>query len=131
MLRLVIAVAALSGCTSLRVAPPPLTGSWGGMHVGLSLDAAGGRLDYDCAAGAITGPVLVDPAGRFRATGTHTPGTGGPVRQGEVPPAFPATYRGQVRGDAMTLTISVASRGLAIGPYQLRRGAEPRLLRCL
>lgn len=131
MLRLVIAVAALSGCTSLQVAPPPLIGSWGGMHVGLTLEAVGGRLDYDCAAGTITGPILVDSVGRFRAVGTHTPGIGGPVRQGDVPPAFPAIYHGRVRGDAMTLAISVPSRGFVIGPYELRRGADPRLLRCL
>ena len=131
MFRLVIAAAALSGCTSLQVAPRPLTGSWGGMHVGLALDAAAGQLDYDCAAGTIAGPVMVDSAGRFRATGTHTPGIGGPVRQGHVPLAFSATYQGKISGDAMTLTISVPSRGFLIGPYELRRGADPKLMRCL
>ena len=131
MFRLVIAVAALSGCTSLQVAPQPLTGSWGGTHIGLTLDAAGGQLDYDCAAGTIAGPVMVDAAGRFHATGTHTPGTGGPAHQGYVPPAYPASYQGNVRGDEMTIRISVPARGFVIGPYQLRRGADPNLLRCL
>ncbi|MEO6112856.1 MAG: hypothetical protein ABIP07_00195 [Sphingomicrobium sp.] len=130
-LTFVAACVAISGCATPQVASQPLTGSWGGTHVGLTLDAVGGQLDYDCAAGTIVGPVKVDDAGLFRATGTHTPGTGGPVQQGHVPPAFPATYQGKVRGDAMTLSISVPSRGFVIGPYELRRGVDPRLMRCL
>ena len=131
MFRFVVAVAALSGCTSLRLAPEPLTGSWGGAHVGLTLDAAGGQLDYDCAAGTIAGSVMVDNTGQFSVTGTHTPGIGGPARQGHVPPVFLATYQGRVRGDAMMLSISVPARDFMIGPYQLRRGADPNLVRCL
>ena len=131
MFRLAIAAAALASCATPQVAPQPLTGHWGGVHVGLTLDAAGGQLDYDCAAGTIVGPVMVDSAGRFRATGTHTPGTGGPVRQDHVPPAYPAIYHGNVRGDMMTLTTSVPSRDFVIGPYALRRGVDPKLMRCL
>ncbi len=132
MLRIVIAAAAaLSGCATPQVVARSLSGSWGGTHVGLTLDAAAGRLDYDCAAGTILGPVMVNAAGQFRATGTHTPGTGGPVRQDHVPPAYPAIYQGSVRGDRMMLSVSVPSRGFVIGPYGLRRGAAPNLMRCL
>lgn len=131
MFRIAIVAAALTGCATPQAASQPLAGGWGGTHVGLTLDAAGGRLDYDCAAGTIVGPVMLDAAGRFRATGTHTPGTGGPVQQGQVLPAYPASYQGQVRRDRMTLSISVPSRGFVIGPYELRRGADPVLMRCL
>jgi hypothetical protein len=31
----------------------------------------------------------------------------------------------------MTLRVDVPDRGIAIGPYRLRRGAEPMLMRCL
>ena len=113
-------------------APPsgPLTGQWGGQHVGLQLGPAGGTLDYDCAAGTI-GPVAPGPDGRFAASGRHTPGMGGPERVGEVRPSYPAGYSGSVSGDVMNLRIEVPSQAIVIGPYTLRRGAEPVLMRCL
>ena len=123
--------AGLAGCATPSAMAGPITGQWGGQHVGLELGAAGGRLDYDCAAGTIDGPALRDAGGRFSAAGTHTPGTGGPVQVGVVPPSYPARYSGRVAGDIMTLTVDVAGIGVRIGPYSLRRGAEPVLMRCL
>lgn len=120
----------VAGCATMAPAGP-VTGSWGGQHVGLVLDATGGTLDYDCAAGRIDGPVATGPDGRFVARGTHTPGTGGPEREGEVRPSYPANYSGSVRGDRMVLRVYVPARGFVIGPYELRRGADPILMRCL
>ena len=132
MIRISLALAALlAGCATTKPAVQSLTGSWGGTHVGLVLDAAGGRLEYDCAAGTIDGPVIVDGQGEFHEKGTHTPGAGGPVRQDQVSPAYPALYHGSVRGDRMTLRVMVPSRGTVIGPHELRLGAEPVLMRCL
>ncbi len=126
-----IAVAAVMASCATPAAPPnELSGRWGGEHVGLSFDGASGRLDYDCAAGTIDGPLVPRADGSFVATGTHTPGHGGPDRVGEVDPSFPARYSGHVRGNVMRITVRVAN-GVLIGPYTLRRGAEPMLLRCL
>lgn len=123
---------ALAGCVS-AVPAGPLIGSWGGRHVGLELDSAGGRLDYDCAAGTIYGPVVPGADGSFRAAGTHVPGTGGPERVGEVRPSYPATYSGRLAGETMTLLVEYrsAQEPVRMGPFTLRRGAEPMLLRCL
>jgi len=123
-------VLALAGCAT---APPPGPpgGSWGGRGVALTLDARQGRLEYDCAAGTIDGPLLPDALGRFIATGTHTPGLGGPERIDRPPASFPARYTGTVRGDAMRLEVDVPARDLHLGPFTLRRGAEAVLLRCL
>ncbi len=121
---------ALASCATPAAPPPALSGRWGGDHIGLSFDAAGGRIDYDCATGFIAGPVEPDTAGRFVATGSHTPGHGGPDRIGQVDPSFPARYTGQMRGDVLTLTVRVEN-GVVIGPATLRRGAEPMLTRCL
>ena len=130
LLLLIPFLAAGAGCTS--IAPiGPLTGAWGGMHVGLQLSSEGGELEYDCAAGRISHPVIPGADGRFAATGTHTPGTGGPERVGEVRPSWPAHYSGSVRGDEMTLRVDVPGRAIVIGPHRLRRGARPILLRCL
>jgi hypothetical protein len=121
----------VAACQSVAATSAPLTGSWGGRHVGLKLEAEGGRLDYDCAAGTIDEPLRLEHGDRFRAGGTHSPGQGGPDRIGYEPPRLPATYEGQVRGDRMTLHVRVPSTGVELGPFTLRRGAEPILLRCL
>jgi hypothetical protein len=120
----------LAACATVAPAGP-VTGSWGGRHVGMVLTTEGGTLDYDCAAGRINGPVMVGPDGRFAAPGIHTPGMGGPEQQGEVRPSYPAHYSGSVRGDRMILRVDVPARGIVIGPYELRRGADPILMRCL
>jgi hypothetical protein len=122
---------AIASCAPVASMPSAsLTGQWGGEHAGLMLGSSGGALEYDCAAGTI-GPVRAGADGRFVAAGTHTPNTGGPERVGEVRPSYPARYRGSVSGDWMTLRADVPDRGIAIGPYRLRRGAEPMLMRCL
>lgn len=119
----------LAGCAVAPAAPVEVTGDWGGAHVGLHLTAAGGTLDYDCASGTI-GPVLPAPDGRFVAQGTHTPGHGGPERQGEILPVHAASYAGTVRGDRMTLQGRL-DNGVELGPFTLARGAEPGIFRCL
>ena len=121
--------AAAAACATIAPARPP-TGQWGGEHVGLMLTLSGGTLDYDCAAGRIDGPLTIQPDGRFKATGSHTPGTGGPEQVGAVRPSYPAQYFGTLRGDRMTLSGRVAN-GMLLGPFELRRGAQPNLLRCL
>jgi len=123
--------ALLAGCKSTEPEVQSVTGNWGGTHVGLVLDAAGGRLDYNCAAGTIDGPVILDSQGEFHEKGTHTPGTGGPVQQDQVPPTFPALYHGSVKGERMTLRVIVPSNGTVIGPLELMLGATPVLMRCL
>ena len=125
---LLLALAA-AGCASVPPAGVPVTGQWGGPHIGLTLDETGGRIDYDCAGGTI-GPVVPAGDGSFTAAGTHTPGHGGPARQGEVPAVHAATFSGTVSGDRMTLQGRVAT-GVTLGPFTLRRGAEPGIFRCL
>lgn len=105
-----------------------LVGGWGGQHVGLELTAAGGTLDYDCAAGTIDEPVRVDASGRFTARGTHTPSMGGPERIDVPRPRVPAQYSGRLEGARLTLSVRVPDE---LGPFTLTRGVEPMLMRCL
>ncbi len=121
----------LCACATPSAPARPIVGQWGGQHVGLVLTETGGQLDYDCAAGSIDGPLVGDSSGRFTAAGTHTPGTGGPAQVGVIPPSYPPRYTRSIRGDTMILTVDVAAIGARIGPYPLRRGAEPVLMRCL
>ena len=97
----------------------------------LALRNGGGDLEYDCAAGRIEGPLLTDRTGRFTANGYHSPGQGGPERQGYEPPRLAAVYTGRVQGEVMTLTVSVPSTGGQIGPLTLRHNAQPMIMRCL
>ena len=130
MKHLAIALAiAASACASLPPGGVPVTGEWGGNHIGLTLEDSGGRIEYDCAAGTI-GPIVPDAAGRFAVRGTHTPGSGGPDIAGHVPPTFAARFTGSVRGDRMTFEGHVQN-GVRLGPFELRRGAEPGIFRCL
>lgn len=107
----------------------PVTGKWGGQHIGLTLDASGGRFEYDCATGTI-GPIVPTAGGAFAAEGTHTPEHGGPVYEEEVLPTYRVRFTGRVAGDRMMLSGRVES-GVELGPFSLRRGAEPGIFRCL
>jgi hypothetical protein len=122
-------LALLGGCATVRPAGVQVTGQWGGTHVGLALEVTGGKLDYDCAAGTI-GPVIPSASGGFEAEGSHTPGWGGPEIEGQVRPTYRTRFTGTVRGDRMTLQGRVEN-GVLLGPFELRRGAEPTIFRCL
>ena len=124
------AAAGLAACASLRNAGVPVTGEWGGRHVGLTLGEASGTLDYDCAAGTIDGPLLPRSDGTFEVDGLHTPGTGGPDIVGQVRPSFRTRYWGVIRGQRMTLQARLEN-GVALGPFTLVKGAEPIIFRCL
>ncbi len=97
------------------------------MHV----TSTGARLEYDCAEGVIEEPLRPDAEGRFTATGLHTPGHGGPIRVGEILPAFRARYEGHVQGERMNLQVTLTETGVVLGSFQLLRGSSGLLLRCL
>ena len=75
-------------------------------------------------------PLIAEPDGTFTADGTHTPGWGGPEIQGQVMPTFRVRYSGRSRGEIMSLQGRVEN-GVLLGPFTLRRGAEPIIFRCL
>lgn len=120
---------ALASCASAPHAGVPVTGQWGGAHIGLSLDVSGGRIEYDCATGTIA-PIMPAAGGAFASEGTHTPEHGGPVREGEVLPTYKARFVGTVSGDRMSLRGEIEN-GVELGPFTLTRGAEPGVFRCL
>jgi hypothetical protein len=128
-LTIVISFAAV-GC-SINPTSVIAPGPWGGSHVSMHVTSAGARLEYDCAEGVIEEPLRSDAEGRFRATGSHTPGHGGPIREGEYLPAFRARYDGYVKGGQMSLLVTLTETGAELGPFELRRGSSGLLVRCL
>ena len=129
---LLLGSSALGGCTTSSVRSndgAPITGAWGGAHVGLTLTETNGTISYDCAHGGLGAPVVPDGAGSFDVVGVHVREHGGPIRVGEVPDSLPARYVGQVSGDRMTLRVVVGPDTL--GPFHLQLGVAPQLVRCL
>ena len=109
----------------------PVTGRWGGEHVAIELTPAGGTVEYDCAHGGLTQPVRPGSQGDFEAIGVHVREHGGPIREGERPDSVAARYVGRVTGDRMTLRVYAGNRPDTLGPFELRRGGEARIVKCL
>ncbi len=111
--------------------PSLITGEWGGPHLGMIATATGADLEYDCAMGTIAGGIRPDAGGRFSAVGEHFPGHGGPIRIDEQGERHPARYEGTVRGNTMTVTVTLTDSNQVLGTYTLVRGASPHVIKCL
>ena len=131
MMRAVLLFLPLVGCAAVSAGTAPVTGSWGGQHIGMKATAVAVSFDFDCAAGRIDGPLLPQANGAFSVNGVYFPGHGGPTRVDEIPRALPAIYRGSISGATMRLSIDLPSEKQVLGPYALRRGAQPAVFRCL
>ena len=120
-----------AGPCSTDLAGPIAPSEWGGEHVGLTVSATGGTLEYDCASGTIDQPIVAATNGSFIAQGTHTPGHGGPIMQGEIPDRHPARYDGWTDGETMRLSVTLTDTGEKLGDFTLVRGQSSRVFRCL
>ena len=118
------------GCAGPEI-PEVVTGEWGGERLGLVASTTGAELEYDCALGRIADAIRPGGSGRFSAVGTHFPGQGGPIRIDEMKPGRPARYDGTVRGDKMTITVTLTDSSEVLGTFMLVRSASPRVFKCL
>lgn len=130
LLRSVFAISAMAMMSCAGSASAPLTGQWGGDHVRLMLDAAGGRIEQDCGAGTIDAPLVLDAKGGFNVVGKFEAFSSGPTDADAAPAIRPADYRGTVSGDRMSLTLRV-SGDKALRTFTLVRGQPVKLVRCL
>jgi len=106
-------------------------GLWGGTGIKIEVGSKSATVEYDCANGSILGPLSVDKKGHFNWHGTLVREHGGPIRSDEVAKQEPAIYAGSVKGDTMSLTVTLARTNEAIGPFSLKRGSAGRLRKCL
>ena len=104
------------------------TGVWGGQHISMKVGAKSATIEYDCARGAIDGPLVVDADGHFNLRGTHRAEHGGPVRADETSNGQPATYTGTIKGNTMTLTLKVGDSEPET--FTLEKGHEGELFKC-
>ena len=128
-----VASLALAACSGFIYGPNGIVavGSWGGLHVVLVLEESGGTLEYDCAHGTIEPGWTLTDDGDFSGVGKHVAEQGGPVREGEIRPERPAAYDGTIDGDRMQLTVTLTDSAQVVGSFDLRRGADGQIVRCL
>ena len=125
-LLLVVACAA-SPVIASRLERVP-NGEWGGEHVRLSLEDAGGKIEFDCAHGSLDGPLTLDDSGHFDVAGRLI-WEGGPVQKDEMANARPARYRGETDGKQMSLAVTLEG-GESAGMFSLARGGRAKLVKC-
>jgi hypothetical protein len=106
-------------------------GTWGGTHIRVNVGESSATIEFDCAHGQIDGPLVTDRRGRFDLKGTYAGEHGGPIRDNEQSGGQPVRYTGWTDGKKMTLTVTLAGRKEMIGTFNLARGAEGRVFKCL
>jgi hypothetical protein len=60
----------------------------------------------------------------------HYLGIGGPAGVDRVHPR-PARYEGSVKGDTMTMTVTLTDTKEKVGTYELIRGGSAHVVKCL
>ena len=106
-------------------------GVWGGQHIRMKVTDSGAELEYDCARSTIDQPIELDCQGRFEVKGRFIKEHGAPVSRDNAPNSSPVRYAGQVEGDKMKLTIRHEETGENFGDYNLTRGSEGQLMKCM
>lgn len=106
------------------------TGTWGGQHIRVVVGSSSAAIEYDCANGIIAGPLTFNANGNFNWRGSHTRERGGPTRIGGQSQGEPAIYSGSVKGDTMTLTVTLANNKETIGTFTLTRGNPGKVFKC-
>ncbi len=105
-------------------------GNWGGLHAGMVVSDTGAEVEYDCAAGRITAPMLLDSHGDFDLPGLYIRTGPGPVPANDsLTPKFPARYAGHTDGKTMTFTVSGDS--VVTQSFDVTYGGNPNVMKCL
>ena len=107
-----------------------MNGLWGGPGISMEVTHSGATLDFDCASGVITEPIVLDHAGKFSAKGLYTRHHPGPTREDENKDGQPATYSGVVDGENLSLTITLVKNLEKAGNFTLAHGKTGRIRRC-
>jgi hypothetical protein len=106
------------------------TGQWGGVHININVEAGSASIDYDCATGTITGPLLIERNGRFTWRGTFHAERPGPIRRDDGANESPVVYTGTVIGDEMKLRVKRSGNNEVLGDFTLKRGGAGRVFKC-
>jgi hypothetical protein len=125
------AMAALVGatCTTQPLDRVP-NGNWGGLHAGMVVSDTGAEIEYDCAAGRITAPMLLDARGNFDLPGLYIRTGPGPTPANDsLVPKFPVRYTGHA--NTRTMTLDVSGDSVPAQSFTLTYGGNPNVLKCV
>lgn len=104
-----------------------IQGEWGADGAILNVTGGTGEIEFGCGQASIDS-FTFSSAQSFTATGSYTRGTGVMPPPGMEPKPEPATFSGQLSGNTMTLTMTVAGNA---STYTFTKGRQITLLRCL
>jgi hypothetical protein len=118
-----------------RVAPKKIMKTvqpetWGGEHVRIEFKEDEAEVEFDCAHGTIADALKTDSEGRFALNGTYIREGPGPIRLNIPRVSQPALYSGTIKGDEMTLSVTLNNASQEIGTFTLTRGSEGRIRKC-
>jgi len=103
-------------------------GKWGGRSLQMQVTQQGAILEFDCAQGTISEPLLLDAKGKFQAKGTFRT-EGGPARRDQSR-GRDVIYAGTVEGDTMQLEFTLAEDKGSPEKFTLVRGQPGNLRKC-
>lgn len=106
------------------------SGMWGGQHIVMEVTGAGATVEFDCAHGTIDAALTLDSGGRFDVAGSFTSEIGGPTRGDQPSRGVPARYVGSLKDSTLTVSVVLTDSKETVGVFTLKRGAEPRLVKC-
>lgn len=122
-----LALALMTGGCSTA---PDQPAAWASDNVSLQTTGTGATLQFLADGGCYGSSGAIDqaiPSGDFSLTGTYTQLMG--AAPGFV--RYPARFTGTVARGAMTITVSVPTLPLTLGPYQLTAGVTKSWPACL
>ena len=124
---IVLVFAAIISCDTGPAVPlTEIAGTWGGDNAGLIASDTVAHIHIGCTLGYARTPIRLDADGRFAVTGTYNVDAY-PVDRGII---HPATFTGQVKGNALTLTVVLTDNGRQLGPVTLIYKKEPTMGPC-
>jgi len=109
--------------TSQQVLP---AGTWGGEHIAMTVDGEGAQIEFDCAVGDISSPIILDADGRFSIRGTYRAESPAPVNEGG---GGNAVYTGTLKGDKLQLGIAIDGRSEPLS-FELTHNQPGKLAKC-
>jgi len=109
---------------------PVKQGIWGGQSVSFSVEKDSVIIEFDCAEGAIPRVLKADKKGSFRVEGTFSRHMPGPARRDHMVTPQPAIYEGFIKGNVMTLTVTLKESNESLGKFTVERGGRAAITRC-
>ena len=86
------------------------SGLWGGHHLSLTVNDAGAELEFDCATGSISAPLVLNRKGEFRVEGTYRHQSPAQTRaddSGRIDSGVEVTYVGKLNGDSLRIEVTL------------------------